>query len=72
MIRRPPTIDPELRARQEWLGSLQPAGLVVAPAAMQDAGWVVTRSGSALIERQERYRAAMAWPGWAPRRSWAG
>lgn len=59
MIRRPPTIDPELRARQEWLGSLQPAGLVVAPAAMQDAGWVVTRSGRTLIERQERYRAAL-------------
>ena len=34
-------------------------GLVVAPAAMVDAGWVVTRSGSELIERQERYREAL-------------
>ncbi|WP_254987060.1 Eco57I restriction-modification methylase domain-containing protein [Cyanobium sp. ATX 6E8] len=34
-------------------------GLVVAPAAMQDAGWVVTRSGSELIERQERYRESL-------------
>jgi hypothetical protein len=56
---RSPTIDPELRAHQEWLGYLQPVGLVVAPAAMQDAGWVVTRSGSELIERQERYREAL-------------
>jgi hypothetical protein len=34
-------------------------GLVVAPAAMVDAGWVVTRSGSELIERQERYRESL-------------
>jgi hypothetical protein len=59
MPRRSPTIDPELRAHQEWLGYLQPVGLVVAPAAMQDAGWVATRSGSELIERQERYREAL-------------
>jgi hypothetical protein len=59
MARRSPAIDPELRAHQEWLGYLQPVGLVVAPAAMQDAGWVVTRSGSELIERQERYREAL-------------
>ena len=59
MPRRPPTVDPELKAHQEWLGYLQPVGLVVAPAAMQDAGWVVTRSGSELIERQERYREAL-------------
>lgn len=59
MPRRTPTIDPELKANQEWLGYLQPVGLVVAPAAMQDAGWVVTRSGRELIERQERYRAAL-------------
>ena len=52
-------MDPELKAHQEWLGYLQPVGLVVAPAAMQDAGWVVTRSGSELIERQARYRAAL-------------
>ncbi|AFY28442.1 Eco57I restriction-modification methylase domain-containing protein [Cyanobium gracile] len=59
MPRRTPTIDPELRAHQEWLGYLQPVGLVVAPAAMVEAGWVVTRSGSELIERQERYREAL-------------
>ena len=59
MPRRPPTTDPELRAHQEWLGYLQPVGLVVAPAAMVDAGWVVTRSGSDWIGRQERYREAL-------------
>ena len=59
MTRRTPTVDPELRAHQEWLGYLQPVGLVVAPAAMVDAGWVVTRSGNELIERQERYREAI-------------
>jgi len=37
-MRRTPTINPELRAHQEWLGYLQPVGLVVAPAAMVDAG----------------------------------
>ncbi|WP_411875550.1 Eco57I restriction-modification methylase domain-containing protein [Vulcanococcus limneticus] len=58
-MRRTPTINPELKAHQEWLGYLQPVGLVVAPAAMVDAGWVVTRSGSELIERQERYREAI-------------
>ena len=41
MPRRPSTTDPELRSHQEWLGYLQPVGLVVAPAAMVDAGWVV-------------------------------
>jgi len=56
MSRRPSTTDPELLAHQQWLGYLQPVGLVVAPAAMQDAGWVVARSGSELIERQQRYR----------------
>ncbi len=59
MPRHTPTINPELRAHQEWLGYLQPVGLVVAPAAMVDAGWVVTRSGSELIEQQERYREAI-------------
>ena len=59
MPRHSATINPELRAHQEWLGYLQPVGLVVAPAAMVDAGWVVTRSGSELIERQERYREAI-------------
>jgi hypothetical protein len=56
MPRRSSTTDPELQAHQEWLGYLQPVGLVVSPAAMQHAGWVVTSSGSELIERQQRYR----------------
>ena len=59
MPRHTATINPELKAHQEWLGYLQPVGLVVAPAAMVDAGWVVTRSGSELIDRQERYREAI-------------
>ena len=59
MPRRPSTTDPELLAHQQWLGYLQPVGLVVAPAAMRDAGWVVARSGSELIERQQRYRDAL-------------
>jgi hypothetical protein len=59
MPRPTATANPELKAHQEWLGYLQPVGLVVAPAAMVDAGWVVTRSGSALIERQERYRGSL-------------
>jgi len=59
MPRPSPTTDPELKAHREWLGYLQPVGLVVAPAAMLEAGWVVTRSGSELIERQERYREAL-------------
>ncbi len=59
MPRPTATVNPELRAHQEWLGYLQPVGLVVAPASMVDAGWVVTRSGSELIERQERYREAI-------------
>ena len=56
MAKRTIQRDPELLAHQQWLGYLQPVGLVVAPAAMQDAGWVVARSGSELIERQQRYR----------------
>ncbi|MXW40577.1 MAG: hypothetical protein F4Z75_05420 [Synechococcus sp. SB0668_bin_15] len=59
MPRRSPTVAPELRAHQEWLGYLQPVGLVVAPAAIRDAGWVLTRSGSDLVERQQRYRDAL-------------
>ena len=53
------TVHPELRAHQEWLGYLQPVGLVVAPAAIQEAGWILTRSGSDLVERQQRYRDAL-------------
>ncbi len=59
MPRRAPRIDPELKAHQEWLGYLQPRGLVVAPAAMQEAGWVLEQSGRALIEQQEQFREAL-------------
>ena len=59
MLKRYSTIDPELKAHIEWLGYLQPVGLVVAPAAMLEAGWVVTRSGRELIERQQLYRQAL-------------
>jgi hypothetical protein len=38
MPRRPPKTDPELQAHKEWLGYLQPRGLVVPLAAMGDAG----------------------------------
>ena len=59
MAKRTIQRDPELLAHQQWLGYLQPVGLVVAPAAMQEAGWVETRSGSELIERQQRYREGL-------------
>lgn len=59
MARRYSTVDPELNVHKEWVGYLQPVGLVVAPAAMLEAGWVVTRGGSELIERQQRYRDAL-------------
>ncbi len=36
--------DPELRAHQEWLGYLQPVGLVVSPAALRDAQAHVNRN----------------------------
>ena len=59
MPRRPPKTDPELKAHQEWLGYLQPRGLVVAPAAMWEAGWVLEQSGRELLERQEQFREAL-------------
>ncbi len=59
MPRRPPKSDPELKAHQEWLGYLQPRGLVVAPAAMWEAGWVLEQSGKELLERQEQFREAL-------------
>lgn len=59
MPRRAPRIDPELKAHQEWLGYLQPRGLVVAPAAMQEAGWVLEQGGRELIEQQEQFREAL-------------
>jgi hypothetical protein len=52
-------IDPELKAHQEWLGYLQPRGLVVAPAAMQEAGWVLEQGGRELIDQQEQFREAL-------------
>ena len=59
MPRRPPKSDPELQAHKEWLGYLQPRGLVVAPAAMWEAGWVLEQSGRELLERQEQFREAL-------------
>ena len=59
MPRRPSKTNPELKAHQEWLGYLQPRGLVVAPAAMWEAGWVLEQSGRELLERQEQFREAL-------------
>ena len=59
MAGRQPHINPELKAHREWLGYLQPVGLVVAPAAILEADWIVTRSGSELLQWQERYREAL-------------
>ncbi len=59
MSPRAPRIDPELKAHQDWLGYLQPRGLVVAPAAMQEAGWVLEQGGRELIEQQEQFREAL-------------
>jgi hypothetical protein len=59
MPRRAPRIDPELKAHQEWLGYLQPRGLVVASAAMQEAGWVLEQGGRELIDQQEQFREAL-------------
>ena len=36
--------DPELRAHKEWLGYLQPVGLVVSPAALRDAQAFVNKN----------------------------
>ena len=49
MPRRPSKTDPELQAHKEWLGYLQPRGLVVAPAAMGEAGWVLEKGGWAML-----------------------
>jgi hypothetical protein len=59
MPRRPAKTDPELQAHKEWLGYLQPRGLVVAPAAMWEAGWVLEQSGKEPLERQEQFREAL-------------
>ena len=41
MPRRPAKTVPELQAHKEWLGDLQPRGLVVAPEAMREADWAL-------------------------------
>jgi hypothetical protein len=51
--------DLDLKAHQEWLGYLQPVGLVVAPAAMVEAGWVVEQGGRELVEQQELFREGL-------------
>ena len=68
MPRRPPKTDPELQAHKEWLGYLQPRGLVVVPAAMGEAGWVRWRgpTGSEqiadLMGREARFlRRCLPW-----------
>ncbi|MCX4239096.1 N-6 DNA methylase, partial [Paraliomyxa miuraensis] len=48
--------DPETRAHQEWLGLLQPVGLVVSPPALVKAQAVVARNA---VELQRRLRAVM-------------
>ncbi|MBK8594345.1 MAG: N-6 DNA methylase [Holophagales bacterium] len=48
--------DPTLRAHQEWLGYIQPVGLVVSPAALLAAGVVPDRNVSA---RQETLRGLL-------------
>ncbi len=48
--------DPTLRAHQEWLGYIQPVGLVVSPAALVAAGCVPDRNVSA---RQETLRGLL-------------
>lgn len=49
--------DPALRAHQEWLGYIQPVGLVVSPAALVAAGCVPDRNVSA---QQETLRGLLA------------
>ena len=48
--------DPTLRAHQEWLGYIQPVGLVVSPAALVAAGCVPDRNVSA---KQETLRGLL-------------
>jgi hypothetical protein len=50
--------DPELRAHQEWLGFLQPAGLVVSPAALRDAQAFVNKN---IFREQETLRRLAGW-----------
>jgi Eco57I restriction-modification methylase/MmeI, target recognition domain/MmeI, N-terminal domain len=52
--------DPELLAHQEWLGYLQPVGLVVSPPALVEAQAYVSRN---VIAEQQRFQA---WAGEVP------
>ena len=47
------TRDPDLRAHQEWIGYLQPVGLVVSPPALVAAGALPDRN---VAEPQESLR----------------
>lgn len=49
--------DPALRAHQEWLGYIQPVGLVVSPAALSAAGCVPDRNVAA---QQETLRGLLS------------
>ena len=49
--------DPALRAHQEWLGYIQPVGLVVSPAALSGAGCVPDRNVAA---QQETLRGLLS------------
>jgi hypothetical protein len=50
--------DPELRAHQEWLGFLQPSGLVVSPAALRDAQAYVNKN---IFREQEILKQLAGW-----------
>ena len=49
-------VDPTVRDHLEWLGYVQPTGLVVSPFALTEAGVVVARSDA---EGQRLLRAAV-------------
>ena len=51
--------DPELLAHQEWLGYLQPVGLVVSPAALVDAQAHVDRNVADVQERFKKWVGAV-------------
>jgi hypothetical protein len=47
--------DPELRSHQEWLGMIQPAGLVASARALAAAGAFIDRAG--LIALQQKFES---------------
>jgi hypothetical protein len=49
------TADPELRSHQEWLGMVQPVGLVASARALAAAGAFIDRAG--LITLQQKFEA---------------